>query len=452
MRLRLMILVGVMATTGVLAERVSLDRPMNVVVKVEDDTRLRGRLTAWDDTGFDLTDKDGAVHDVAWASLAVGQVYQIHEGLLPNDGRAWLRLGLRLREMDGGGPYAERAYTRALRLDEGLSGKVEQARKGEAVDVDAADAPAGGAKQDVWLPPAEDGPDGEIVGGGEGMAEGPRIIGGGAAANWGPQPQDKTDAAIARLKAFGEDTKAKINGNLKLFETDFFILYTDLSPEESRRWAGELDRMYARLCDLFGLPRDQNIWLGKCLILIFRSEPDYHRFQQVMHGTDSRHAAGMCHGYGSGEVHVAFYRQPEEMGFAHLLVHETVHGFLHRYRSPVHIPTWINEGLAETIGVELIPKCTWVPAKQNLGKTQLKLMGHTAGLFQNDRLEAWQYGVSASLTQFMIAQNKKGYVAFVNGIKDGQPWEQSLETNYGVGLDKLVRVFGTTQGAANLRP
>src|SRR5690606_11851392 len=131
------------------------------------------------------------------------------------------------------------------------------------------------------------------------------------------------------------------------------------------------DNMYNRLTDLFAIKRGDNIWLGKCLILIFRNSDDYHRFQAVMHQTNSGTSAGMCHGFGSGEVHIAFFRQPAEMQFAHVLVHESVHGFLHRYRSPVHVPTWINEGLAEYIAFRLLPKATVVPQFQAEGRREL---------------------------------------------------------------------------------
>jgi hypothetical protein len=424
------------------AERVVLDRPVNLVVTLENQTRLRGRMTAWDAQGFNLTDGDDHVHDVAWSRLPAAQVYQIHEGLLRSaDGAAWLDLGVRLREMDGGEAQAERAFVRAERLDASLKTKTERARKGEPLDDPAPPA----TLTDGILPPGAGGDPG-------GMAAGPRMVGGVQHDNWGPQSPEKTEASIARLKAFGEETRQKINSNLQLYETDFFICYTDLSPQESRRWAGELDKMYNRLCDLFDVQRGENIWLGKCLIFIFRSEPDYHRFQSVMHQTDSTGTAGMCHGYGHGDVHVAFFRQSNEMLFAHILVHESVHGFLHRYRSPVHIPTWINEGLAEVISYELVPKATSVPTLQALGRTQVRMLGHTGRMFDAPRLERWQYGLASSLTTFMIQQNKRGYVAFINGIKDGQTWRDSLEKNYGVGLDRLVQVFGETQGVRNLRP
>ena len=64
----------------------------------------------------------------------------------------------------------------------------------------------------------------------------------------------------------------------------------------------------------------------------------------------------MCHTFGSGDVHIAFYRQPNDFDSAHVLVHESVHGFVHRYRSPLDIPSWANEGLAEAIATDMVPQ------------------------------------------------------------------------------------------------
>lgn len=424
-------------------QRAELERPINLVVQVDDQTRLRGRMTAWDATGFDFTDHEGALHDVTWDRLPVEQVYQIHEGLLRQaDARTWLELSARLRMMRDGDAYAERVFTRVHRMDPSLRPAIERVRSGGPIDAPVEAPDAGGHDHSTDSPPS-----------GGGVAAGPRIVGGAQADHWGPQPPERMAAAIERLKAVGEQARAQINPNLTFFETDYFLFYTDLSADEGRRWAGELDRMYNKLCDLFGIARGTNIWMGKCLILIFRSEQDYHAFQAKIHQTNSAGSAGMCHGYGNGDVHVAFYRQPAELIFAHVLVHEAVHGFFHRYRSPVHIPSWINEGLAETIAFELLPKAPVVPNMQQAAKAQMRLRGSTDNMFDAQPIAAWQYGAASSITQFMIKHNRKGYVAFINGIKDGQTWQESLVRNYGVELPRLVRVWGDEDlGIANLRP
>jgi hypothetical protein len=52
----------------------------------------------------------------------------------------------------------------------------------------------------------------------------------------------------------------------------------------------------------------------------------------------------------------------------------------------------------------------------------------------------------------MIRQNKRGYVEFINGIKDGMTWEDALRDKYGVTLDQLVNAYGISMTVANLKP
>ena len=52
------------------------------------------------------------------------------------------------------------------------------------------------------------------------------------------------------------------------------------------------------------------------------------------------------------------------------------------------------------------------------------------------------YPVAETLCAFMIRQNKRNYVDFVVGIKEGLTWEESLEQRYKAPRDRLVRAYG----------
>jgi len=258
---------------------------------------------------------------------------------------------------------------------------------------------------------------------------------------------------IAQLRAFSKETTEKVNGSLRLLETKYFLFYTDLQPAEARKWAYLLDKMYNRLCNLFGIEKGTNIWHGKALIFVFTQKKDYQKFWRTMLDTDPSWSDGMCHSRSDGQVTIAFYRQPDEMDFATILVHESVHGFLHRYRSPAPIISWANEGLADVIAYELVPKSRQVPLKQRNARSEMiERGGMGKDFFIADQIEPWQYGVASGLTIYMIKQHKKGYVAFINGIKDGVSWEESLAANYGVALKRLVHFYGKSIGIKSLVP
>jgi hypothetical protein len=162
-----------------------------------------------------------------------------------------------------------------------------------------------------------------------------------------------------------------------------------------------------------------------------------------MQHTDAGESAGLCHTYGNGMVRIAFYRQKDELQFAHVLVHESVHGFIHRFRSPAHVHTWINEGLAEWISTQLLADKQPNHAKTVRYDAQrgVQEYGGYGGLLDNDKLDGWQYPVAEMLTTFMIEQSKKGYVSFVIAIKDGMEWPQALAEKYKAPRERLMPAF-----------
>jgi hypothetical protein len=195
----------------------------------------------------------------------------------------------------------------------------------------------------------------------------------------------------------------------------------------------------------------ENIFRGKALVFVFRKREDYVAFQKTMHDTDAGGTLGMCHVYGNGDAHIAFYRQSGDAEFASLLVHESVHAFAHRYRKPPSLPSWANEGLAETIAATLVEQRGRRQGLWQDAITRLRERG-TMGeeFFSGERIESWQYPVAHMLTEFMIRENRKGYIAFVNGIKDGMKWEDALAQKFGATPDDLAAAFGDSLRIRNL--
>lgn len=49
--------------------------------------------------------------------------------------------------------------------------------------------------------------------------------------------------------------------------------------------------MYSKLSSAFGVPKDKNIWLGKCMVLAFLNEESFHAFERTfMKNTDTQGA------------------------------------------------------------------------------------------------------------------------------------------------------------------
>lgn len=268
---------------------------------------------------------------------------------------------------------------------------------------------------------------------------------------WPDLSAEQQTAAVETLKKMSDEIQTKLDRPCQLYETQFFLFYSDLPARQANNWANLLDKMYARLCETFGVPKGKDIWQGKALVFVFSRQDDYMHFESEIGKVDAKGTAGMCHSFSNGNVVIAFYRQPEELEFAHVLVHESVHGFVHRYRSRVFVPSWANEGLAEVIATDLVPQRGRRDMVKTMAREGLQQHHNSMGnFFTAEHIEGWQYPVAQSLCEFMITAGKKNYVDFINGIKDGMSWDDALSKRFHAPVDRLVPVFGQTLGVKNL--
>jgi hypothetical protein len=437
------------------AERVELEKPVQISTIKADRKPLDGRLVAYDEEGFELVrGKDKRVK-VRWGELAAPGMYNVMSSILGPKaaGDDWIWVGRTMLEVKDGEPFAEKAFARAVKLDPKLQARVDEAKQARHAESEPTTQAAPGA---------------EAGAGRDGVAAGPQMIGKTQAGAWPALTEEQQAQKVAALKKFADEAGKKLKKELRLQETKYFLFYSDLPAQEAQNWAGLLDRMYGRLAELFAVQRETrsagpagpgaagsrsarggefvNVWDGKALVFVFQSPDDYRRFQRVVHNTDSGESAGMCHCFGDGRVHIAFYRQGEELTFAHVLVHESVHGFIHRFRTPAVVPSWANEGLAEVIASELVPRKGRPRERELMARMGLQSRGDLGGMFDAKHIEAWQYPVAETLCAYMIQQNRRHYVDFIIGIKEGLTWEQSLEQRYGAPRDRLVRAYRDSLG------
>ena len=440
---RPLVIALMLATSTAIAvgEKVTLQKSVPVTGKKSDKTAFAGRVVSYDDDGFELRGKSGEVETVRWGDLDAKTHFAVRKQLIdPKDADAQLALGRALLGVEGGKEFSDKAFAAALKIDPKLKTSVEDMRHNSSFTTKSgkstpttkagADDDSGGG----GMKPSE-----EVAGGGTG----PKTIGELQKVFWGKQSDAQQAAAVEELKQFAALTQKRMGKQLALSETKYFLFYSDLPEQEARNWSGLLDRMYDMLANTFAVPKNTNIWRGKGLVFVFRSQSDYFRFEAQMHRTDAQGTAGMCNQFGDGMVHIAFYRQEKELEFAHVLVHESSHGFLHRYRSPVPIPSWANEGLAEWIATKLLED-KWPSHQKDVKYNASYFIREHKGIgdmFTADHIQGWQYPICEMLTTFTIERNTRGYVGFINGIKDGVNWEESLKKNLHYTKEGLIQDF-----------
>jgi hypothetical protein len=270
---------------------------------------------------------------------------------------------------------------------------------------------------------------------------------------WTELSSEAHAAEVARLEAFVAAVQEAFPA-LELHQTHEFLVATDIPEREISPYLANLDSMHDLLCDLYGIPRGEPVWKGKCLVFAFRSEDDFHAFEaRFMRAAIPRGVHGLCHQAPDGRVVMACHRGRDLDAFAHMLVHETSHGFNHRWMSPERIPNWLNEGLAEWVGTQVVPKSRQVPAKEAQARAFMQATGSLGpGFLTAANIQPIQYGIASQLVKFLVARDRKKFAEFVRGIKEGMTAEESLEAAFKGSLADLIAAFGGAIGVPDLKP
>ena len=268
---------------------------------------------------------------------------------------------------------------------------------------------------------------------------------------WPSLSAEEHAAAVAELKALVAEVREAFP-KLVVSETHEFIVATDIPPAQMAPYVAGLDRMYDFLCDLYGIPRGEPVWRGKCLVVAFLDEADFQAFEARFMKVQSRGVHGLCHQRSDGVVITACHRGDDAPAFAHMLVHETSHGFNHRWMSPARLPNWLNEGIAEWVGTKVVPGSDQVALKEAQAAEYMKARGDVGpGFFTADNIAAMQYGIASGLVRFMATGDVRKFAAFVRSVKEGTPEEEALRRSFGGSLDELLAGYGHTIGVSGLK-
>jgi len=239
---------------------------------------------------------------------------------------------------------------------------------------------------------------------------------------------------------------------LAVTETHEFLVASDIPAAQLAPYVASLDAMHDFLCDLYGIPRGEPLWKGKCLVVAFLREDDYVAFEGRFMQTNTRGTHGMCHQRSDGRVVTACHRGDDPAAFAHMLVHETSHGFNHRWMSPEKLPNWLNEGIAEWVGARVVKHCDQVPRKEAHALVAMRTTGDLGpGFFTAANIQPVQYGMASGLVKMLVGRDARKFATFVRSIKEGTPAEEALRQSFGGSFADLVTAYGAAVGVPNLR-
>jgi len=260
---------------------------------------------------------------------------------------------------------------------------------------------------------------------------------------WKPLTADQQAEFLSDQKELVKKVESHFSRiNFRVVETEFFIVCTDLSAAQIDGYMASLDAMYRELCLAFGIPPAKNIWCGKCIIFPFSRESDFKEFEgEFFDNPNTGGAQGLCHQSRNGQVVFAGYRGDSDSYFGGVLVHETAHGFVHRYLSSARAPSWLNEGMSDWIA-NAIMKTNAIPRKQIKSANIVKRAGTWGDFLTARRISFDHYGSASTLVEILLRRDKGGqFRSFFRGIKEGKASEESLKENFGISYQDLTILY-----------
>ncbi len=264
-------------------------------------------------------------------------------------------------------------------------------------------------------------------------------------------PTEQADR-VAQGKEFVAESQ-KLLPQLRVTETKYYLLMTDLDQVSAQQYLKYLDTLYDEMCRSFVVPQGKNIWAGKCIVATFQKQSDYLKFELEMmkNKSNPEKSQGLCHAQNDGQVVISAWKGDLTNHFAGALVHETSHGFVARYRSNLRAPSWLNEGMADWISNRIV-KGDLTKARQARSVQLIQQQRSLAGLFDADQISPDHYGVAFQLVDILLEIDAAKFRRFFVGIKEGLNEEDSLQQAYQLTHHDLARLYGRKIGIVDLKP
>ena len=413
--------------------RRELKKPVQVKFRTRDGKRVSGKVVAFDSDAFEgASTGEDALPRTKWSNVHMDDLESLASKILDEKDVDELILKGELLMSIGRVKAADAAFDRADRSAKSLKGAAASEAKSKI-----AEARTRGADK---LVDAEH--DFRIAKHTDMSSRIPKTDGG--IAPWPVLTREDHEAAVAAMKKRAEEI-CKVSGMQAIpVETRYFLLYAATKREAVEECARSLDAMYEKVLELFGIPAGLNLFWGKAVILLQPSEEKFRLVEQAAFGAMvPRGVVGLCHQVGP-QVYVNIFWTDDQDRFDSTLLHETVHGIVHRYHSPARLPDWANEGLSEYIAAVSFKTSPVDKERRPQALDFIRGGGNVAEVMRyNYRDGSWPgpnaigYAVGYVIVELMIRQQPDRFGAWLRAIKGGKDWEAALVEDFGYTVDQF---------------
>jgi len=268
-----------------------------------------------------------------------------------------------------------------------------------------------------------------------------------------PPTEEELQAARKQTEALAEKAKQAAL-NLHQIETPQFHLYSTFSSKgDDEFFRSTATRMYELLCKQFAIKPDETVWVDKLPIFAFSTKAQYGAYcNAIGKGDAGNKTAGFMSTSGiAGHAYIAaccsFQKQSatgefkdawDPSWFGEIMVHESTHAFMSRYLTTRHLPTWVNEGIAEYMAGTLIKNSEADRRSQRAIQAFLAGTYNPMQVFDDVKTGGNDYGMVHALTSYMIQKDANAYRSFIQLLKRGATDEEALKLAYKTDRTALV--------------
>lgn len=234
---------------------------------------------------------------------------------------------------------------------------------------------------------------------------------------------------------FRQETKVK----LTLVETAHFMVFTTWNRRDHRALGLRCEAMYRALCRQFDIPHTRNIWAGKCPMFIFWKKEHFDTFTTKIDRIGATKAGGYNVQTPSGFTYLVLSHTKHKTWFYEVLIHESTHAFLGRYLTNRPIPRWANEGLAEYMAARLVKGAQAEQKFRAATRLAVARRVDISPIFRGMGLHWFDYGIAQSVVRFCADHDRKGFIRFLQLMKEGKSEAEALKEGMKMTHAELAR-------------
>ncbi|HUW57425.1 MAG TPA: DUF1570 domain-containing protein [Planctomycetota bacterium] len=270
-----------------------------------------------------------------------------------------------------------------------------------------------------------------------------------------PRPEltpEQVEKVVAEQRTRGERVQDAVGVKTYTLETDHFIIHTTFIKADHKAIMRRCEQLYEHFDEVFRISKNSDrMWDGKCVFYCFKERSEFIAFSTTVHGFAGQLAGGYFRAQG-GQCEVVIPNLHGAERFEETMVHEGAHAFLHFYRDPGHIPTWVHEGVAQYFQFEMSPESTMLRMMRRIVREGAK----TGGILPlvtlaNSRRPSGGgdhvgYAYAWGYIRYMIERDPRKFTAFIRGLKGGLDAEDALKQAYDWDFDEMQKRWNRAAG------